>query len=266
MILLKETQILSYLTHHPFDLFPHVHLFSSIDSTNQFLKELPKSKQLDICCAETQTSGRGRFGRDWFSPFGENIYCSSRWYFSSDCKHLSALSLVVALAVTATLQAHHIKGLGIKWPNDILWQGKKLCGILIEMTKEKNKDFSVIIGIGLNVNSVTKDQTDHDKTNKPRCSLYEITGNQFDRSILIAQLIIQLERHISQFIKEGFISFIPEWLLLDCLYGKEISVFQPMGRLDGIAKGVTLEGQLMLVDAMSATHHISSGVASLSES
>jgi len=127
-----------------------LHFYDSLDSTNTTIKSLPAEDNILVCCAETQTKGRGRFGRTWHSPVGENIYCSVKWPFSKPVLHLSGLSLVIALAVMATLQklGFH-QDIGIKWPNDILWQGKKLAGILIET--QGTRELQVIIGIGMNI-------------------------------------------------------------------------------------------------------------------
>src|SRR3990167_1780942 len=115
-----------------------LHLFDSIDSTNRFLKDLIPNNGIDVCCAESQTHGRGRFGRTWYSPFGENIYFSIRWHFNRPFSQLSGLSLVVSMAIMAVLQDLNIQGVQIKWPNDLLWQDKKLCGSLIEALNENH--------------------------------------------------------------------------------------------------------------------------------
>jgi BirA family biotin operon repressor/biotin-[acetyl-CoA-carboxylase] ligase len=84
LILLDEQRMAEHLVVHNLATPFNLHLFTSIDSTNRFLKDLPVSNRLDVCCAEIQTQGRGRFGRQWHSPFGENIYCSSRWDLNYD--------------------------------------------------------------------------------------------------------------------------------------------------------------------------------------
>src|SRR5690606_12851590 len=105
-----------------------------LDSTNRFLKDLPTKKILSICCTEMQTSGQGRFGRKWHSPYAENIYCSSLWTLPCSLSQLSGLSLIISLSLVHMLSENHIHdNIAIKWPNDILWKGKKLAGILIEV-------------------------------------------------------------------------------------------------------------------------------------
>ncbi|MCW8400894.1 biotin--[acetyl-CoA-carboxylase] ligase, partial [Legionella sp. PATHC038] len=179
LILLNKQKITEHLIAEkhisPFEL----HLLTTLDSTNRYLKDLPLSNSVDICCAEIQTQGRGRFGRHWHSPFGENIYCSSRWNLNYDLAKLSGLSLVTSLAIVATLNELDLSSnIKIKWPNDILWDNKKLCGSLIEILAESNGNVQVIIGVGLNVNTDTQNNPLPDK---PWCSLYEMTQKHFDR-------------------------------------------------------------------------------------
>lgn len=260
-IFLSEQQIRDCLQANQFPQPFNVHLFNSIDSTNRFLKELTVSNQLDICCAEIQTQGRGRFGRHWHSPFGENIYCSSRWNLNCDLSSLSGLSLVSSLAVLAALkEITSIPQIQIKWPNDILWGTKKLSGSLIEVMAESNGNIQVIIGIGLNVNSDTAQQPLNDI---PWCSLFEITQKTYDRNQLIARIILHLERYLSRFVQEGLEPFINDWNDCDYLKGKYSTVTQASGSISGIACGINQAGLLILKDDKGTLHYIGSGDASL---
>lgn len=259
--LLNEQEISQKLSSKNISTAYKLHLFTSIDSTNRYLKELPSSALVDICCAELQTQGRGRFGRHWHSPFGENIYCSSRWNLCGDLSKLSGLSLVTSLAIRAALDEFHSStDIKIKWPNDILWQDKKLCGSLIEVIAESNGTAQVIIGIGLNVNSDTKN---HPLPDKPWCSLYELSDKRYNRNELIACLITHLHRYIIQFINNDLGLFMSEWSEHDYLEGKQITVTQGQGALSGIARGINNSGQLILRDNKEEEHLLSSGDTSL---
>ena len=262
LILLNKEQIVEYLlAEKQLDEF-NLYLFTSLDSTNRFLKDLPIFNTIDICCAEMQTQGRGRFGRHWHSPFGENIYCSSRWNLNYDLSKLPGLSLVTSLSILATLNdLHSSSDIKIKWPNDVLWKDKKLCGSLIEIMTESNSTIQVVIGIGLNVNSDTQN---HPLSDKPWCSLYEITKNYFDRNLLIAKLIINLERYLTQFMCNDLNSFMDEWNKYDYLVGKNVKVTQSLSTLSGVACGINQIGQLILKDESGVTHLLSSGDTSLS--
>lgn len=261
LILLDPNDITSQLQTKGFQQPFHLHLFTSIDSTNRYLKELPPSPAVEICCAEIQTQGRGRFGRHWHSPFGENIYCSTRWSFSSDLSRLSGLSLVSSLATVAFLNTiNDSKDIKIKWPNDILWGNKKLCGSLIEIIAESNSNSQVIIGIGLNVNTDTEN---HPLPDKPWCSLYEIFKQQYNRNLLIANLIVYLERYLNEFLKADLSIFMDEWNANDYLAGQYITVSQSTGSISGVACGVNHSGQLILKDDKGVNHFLSSGDTSL---
>jgi BirA family biotin operon repressor/biotin-[acetyl-CoA-carboxylase] ligase len=257
LILLKQESIKEHLRTRNLTTPFKLHLFTSIDSTNRFLKDLPLSTDLEICCAETQTQGRGRFGRYWYSPFGENIYCSSRWNLPADLTKLSGLSLISSLATLATLKEFKLPSeLKIKWPNDIYWTEKKLCGILIELITESNNSVQVIIGIGLNVNNKIKQ---HPLPDKPWCSLYEITHQYFDRNLIIAQLISNLEHYIHRFLDKDLEDFMDEWNQADYLAGKSIQLTHHLGHINGTACGVNHLGQLILEDESGIKHAFSSG-------
>lgn len=248
--------------HHHFQL----HLLSSIDSTNLFLKNYAHRTDqsiVDICCAETQTQGRGRFGRSWYSPVGENIYCSSRWYLPiSDA--LAGLSLVISLAIHAALTALcHLPHLAIKWPNDVLWQDKKLCGTLIELIPTHQQCMAVIIGIGINVNSRSAHLS---PIEKPWCTLSDITERMWDRNFIITQLMQQLYQYIHRFKQKGLLDFMTEWQQVDYLYSKKIIAMQGEHRFSGIAAGINEWGQLHLLDETGVSHYLSAGETSLQQS
>lgn len=262
MIPLNETTIRNHLSKNAYALPIQFHLLETVDSTNRFIKEQLKCNTIDVCCAETQTQGRGRFGRHWHSPFGENIYCSIRQQIDADMPQLSGLSLVIGMAIHAALgpiaTEHNIR---IKWPNDLLWCSQKLSGILIEVISTQPGGYTdLVIGIGLNVNSTAHDEP---RIDKPWCSLYDITSQRFNRNILIAQLIMEVERHLHQFISQGFASFLTQWQPIDYLYHQSITVTQPTGTLSGRAQGVNEAGLLVLVDDAGVQHELSSGDTSI---
>jgi len=313
--LLNEQDIAQHLA--PFGLSQSfkLHLFTSITSTNSYLKELPTNPQkgdndsisnvprlvrgiqydlnkhtqlteettsmdpanksrdvgsemssdqyplIHICCSEEQTQGRGRFGRHWYSPFGENIYCSSRWNLNCDLNKLSGLSLVVSLSIIASLkELQPDEEIKVKWPNDILWQDKKLCGTLIEIIAESNSTAQVIIGMGLNVNSDTQHNPLPDK---PWCSLYEMTKKHFNRNLIVAVLLKNLTHYLDQFLTHGLGEFLKEWGQSDYLSGKRITVNQASHTLTGVACGINDEGLLIVEDEHGIRHELSSGDTTL---
>ncbi len=264
LILLDQHLIAQQLKQKETEFPITLHLFSSIDSTNRYLKELAPSNSLEACCAEQQTQGRGRFGRNWHSPFGENIYCSLRWKLNCDLAKLSGLSLITSLAVVATLKSFiDTNEIKIKWPNDILWREKKLCGCLIEIIAESNALAQIIIGIGINVNSDTKH---HPLPDKAWCSLYEISGHCYNRNELIGQLINNIDKYVTQFLSQDLQFFMQEWQQYDYLQDKQITVTQALESITGIACGINSSGQLILRDNSGKLHLLSSGDTSLKNS
>ena len=159
LLLLDQKKILTAL---PENLQTKIGLdiYSQLPSTNQYLLDDNDRNytQPVFCLAEMQTAGKGRMGRQWHSPFGQNIYCSLRWDLPVGVCQLSGLSLVIGLAVLKALQQFDPSLLlELKWPNDIFARGKKLGGILIEMLAKSSGSCSVIIGIGLNCNMLNDD-------------------------------------------------------------------------------------------------------------
>ncbi|MCH9755824.1 MAG: biotin--[acetyl-CoA-carboxylase] ligase [Gammaproteobacteria bacterium] len=248
--------------HSPFIPSLNLHVFASIDSTNRFLKTQPYTQGVTCCVSETQTKGRGRFGRHWHSPFGENIYCSVSLRIDGDPSLLSGLSLVVSLAMHTVLQKHSHQSIAIKWPNDLLWNDKKLAGTLIEMTAEGNNSTDIIIGIGLNINSVTSPQKNIDK---PWCSLSEITQQVFDRNTLISELLSTLIEYLHEFKQKGFIAFQKSWNALDYLKNRTFTISQPTGSITGKGCGVNNAGYLQLKDQTGVLHTLSSGDTTLAQ-
>ncbi|PJD93579.1 MAG: biotin--[acetyl-CoA-carboxylase] ligase [Legionella sp.] len=260
MSLLNETSIRQQLIAANFQPSVGLHLLPTVDSTNRYLKELPYRFPIEVCCAEMQTQGRGRFNRPWFSPYAENIYCSIRFTLNAHVSDLSALSLLVGISMMRVLeQAQITNDIRLKWPNDLLWQDKKLCGILIESTQTHDDTLGVVIGIGLNVNSDPSDTSWIQAQNKPWCSLFEITKQTLDRNRLIASMVIHLEQHISQFITHGFEPFLESWQKWDYLYGKTIEIGHAGQSIRGTAMGINVQGQLMMVDHTQSVHYCSSG-------
>lgn len=261
LILLNAEQISNQLNALHCKIPFNLHLMTSVDSTNRFLNDLPTTPLVDVSCAETQTKGRGRLGRTWHSPFGENIYCSSRWHFNDDLNKLSGLSLVVSLSVLTTLQqVYPSTFFKIKWPNDVFWNDEKICGCLIDIQAESNGNAQMIIGIGLNVNS----ETHHPLPGGTSwCSLRQITHQSFNRNLIIASLLFNLSTYLRQFETQGFEAFINEWDAFDYLKGKEVSIIQANRQISGIALGVNPNGLLKLQESDGTQHVLSSGDASV---
>ena len=220
-----------------------------IDSTNNFLKRLDRNciptnqQNIILCCAEMQTAGRGRFNRAWISPFGCNIYFSGCWLLNINISKISGLSLIIGLAVVKCLNDHLCNGeICLKWPNDIIYNHQKLGGILIEFLDIRNDSVRTIIGIGINVNTPKSTKL---STNS-WCSLLGIHGQSFDRNILLAKIIHNVQNYLEEFIQYGFSAFKQRWDAVDYLHNKPVTVIDNHNivSFSGIASGVDDFGQL----------------------
>ncbi|ATW02012.1 biotin--[acetyl-CoA-carboxylase] ligase [Candidatus Legionella polyplacis] len=222
----------------------NLYVFKSIKSTNQFLKKLPYKPILEICCSEQQTNGKGKNNKKWISPFGKNIYLSSKWNLRCKSSLLPGLSLIVGLSIIDSLKFRNIKqNLKIKWPNDIFWKNKKMGGILIENNIKCNNLQKIIIGIGLNINL---NPYKYSSKKKFFCSLHEIIKKKYNRNYLIANLLCSLNNNLKLFLKTGFHSFLNKWKKFDFLLGKYIGISQSKKSLFGIYKGINNNGHLIL--------------------
>ena len=197
--------------------------FESIDSTNNYLLEHGKCG--DICISEEQIKGKGRRGNQWVSPQTGNIYYSQYWCFDSITKHWPLLGLIAGIAIAEALQDIGLKGHGVKWPNDIYWQGKKLGGILLEAPDQSGK---VVIGIGLNINMSSIAESE---IAQPFISLNNsnIVMKTFSRDKLVIALIKRLQDKLENFTQFSIDPFREEWKAWDILRGEIVS-FQHQGK------------------------------------
>lgn len=242
LILLDAGQIQTGINHQDCAIT----LFESIDSTNEYLKNI-RSKKMRVCVAEQQTSGKGRLNRSWYSPFAQNIYLSCLYPFTKDISELAGLSLVVSLAIASTLRSFGLnEKLFAKWPNDVLYDGSKLSGTLIEVQAESHGACHAVIGIGLNVNMLL--DSSHEIT-QGWTSMRKITGEYLDRNAVVVKLINDLHDYLQRFSQHGFKDFISEWQHLDCMHGKEITLKNHNETISGIMSGINAQGHLLLKTA-----------------
>lgn len=267
LILLDSDEIAKYIKPHPVFKISRWDIFGSINSTSDYLRTQSISEGLHICLAEHQTAGRGRFGRQWHSPFGANIYLSCRWPLNQDASNLGGLSLVISLAIVAALIDYGISGLSIKWPNDILWQGKKLAGVLVEIQAESHGLTQVIIGIGINVNMRRLPTPEIDQAWVSLDSILEgrIPNDYHDRNHIIGLIMNKLLASLAQFTEKGFISFYDDWVKYDALAYQSVKLRAGTKIIEGLAQGVNRHGHLLVKDADDVIYAYSSGDVSLGD-
>lgn len=219
-----------------------------IDSTSSELQRRGiEAPDLSVVMAETQTAGRGRRGRSWLSPPGLNIYLSCLKRFEAGFATLSGLSLATGVIVLRALHALGIDGARLKWPNDVLADGGKLAGILVELSGEYQGPCAAVIGIGLNLRL-----TDalREQAGQPICDLATLAGGTPpDRNRAAAALITSLVEGLEQFEHEGLTAFADDYAEHDALRGVPLRVSSASGELDGIGAGIDVRGALQLQTA-----------------
>lgn len=192
--------------------------------------------------ADTQTGGRGRLGRSWYSPTGLNLYCSIVLRPACPPPRVPQLTLVLGLAVADTVREASGLECALKWPNDVLLDGRKAAGILTEMEAEGERVRHVIAGIGVNVN-VAAFPPDLAGT---ATSLRLVAGRRIDRPTFTAALLAAVERRYERYLAEGFAPMRQEWERIAWLRGKDIRVVSPEGEVHGRVLGVDEDGALRL--------------------
>lgn len=233
------------------------------DSTNAQLLASSAEHDPQLLFAEFQTAGRGRRGREWVSPFGANLYLSLAWSFAQWPRQLTALPLAVGVACARALREVGLDTVGLKWPNDLHVNGRKLGGILIEHRAEAGGPCRVIIGIGINV-AMTGAQAQ--TVNQPWIGLQEALAAQghaaTTRRAFSLALVRQLTQAVHTFEQSGFDAFAADWSTLDLTRDREITVQGQHGDYKAIARGVDEHGAL-LVETLGQLQTIHSGEVSL---
>jgi len=240
-----------------------VDVLTETDSTNSRLLDADPAQDPQALLAEFQTAGRGRRGRSWRSPFGANLYLSLAWSFASWPPALTTLSLAVGARCAQRLATLGVAGIGVKWPNDLLVDGRKLGGILIEHRGESGGACRVVIGLGLNV-AMSSQQAEG--ITQPWIGLNEAlqaAGHApLSRNRLATELLQALRAALADFEGAGFTPFAAEWHRHDLARGRQVQVLLGERTLDGIARGIDAQGAL-IVDADGQQHVLHSGEVSL---
>ena len=217
---------------------------ASLDSTNSAVQRLAVEQQhATAMLAEHQSTGRGRRGRQWFSPFARNLYLSIGWQFDKPMSELACLSLVVAIATAQALGRAGLKGHRIKWPNDLLLDRRKLSGCLVEVQGDNNGPCHAVLGVGINIRMPVSDLTAD--IDQPWTDLSSQLP-AYSRNDLAALLLEELVQQLLLFAEQGFAPFQDVWPPLDGLFGQAISVCLGGDLIEGTAAGIDATGALML--------------------
>ncbi|MFI5344514.1 MAG: biotin--[acetyl-CoA-carboxylase] ligase [Chlamydiales bacterium] len=220
----------------------YVHL-DSVDSTNNWVKShLAELSSLTCVTAEEQTAGRGRFKRHWVSPRGENIYATLYLTVPLGTEYISNLGQIMAFACAKVL-----RGIGfeaeLKWPNDILVQGRKIAGVLTE-TVTKREEIGVIIGIGINVNMPT---VSLEAIGVPATSLLQLSQKKWDLKELTELLMNHFLQDLEVLKKLGFAPFQAPFEKILAYKGQEITCRDGDQEIKGICLSMTQDGRLQIL-------------------
>lgn len=234
----------------------------AVGSTNTVLMERvnPPVGVSEALLAEYQTAGRGRRGRSWIAPPGGATCLSLSWVFREVPRDLGALGLVVGVCALRTLTSLGVKAVQLKWPNDLLIEQRKLGGILIELRAESTGPACVVIGIGLNVALGAPLLEKIAATGLAPIDL-ATAGKQFSRNALAAALISSFVAGLLEFERDGLKPFVKEWLQADALRGRPVTVMAPDGPAKGVARGIDLDGALLVETPQGLLRFVSGDVS-----
>jgi BirA family transcriptional regulator, biotin operon repressor / biotin---[acetyl-CoA-carboxylase] ligase len=226
-----------------------IEVIERVESTNTLLMQRAAAGAPGgtVIAAEWQTAGRGRRGRAWHALPGAALTFSLLWRFEQGAGLLAGLSLAAGVAVIRALAQSGVRDAGLKWPNDVLWRGRKLAGILIEMQGDMLGPSVAVIGIGLNCRMPAALL---ERIDQPAVDVATAAGAAPERNKLLALLLIELDHVLTIFARDGFAPFRDEWQLRHVYQGKPVRIAQPDGGIvNGTAEGVADNGALLL-----ATH------------
>lgn len=241
--------------------------FAEIDSTNKKARELAEEDCAHgtLITADCQQAGVGRKGRSWSSEEGTGIYMSMVLRPEIKTQNASMLTLVAAISVAKAIEKIlAVNGISecvpqIKWPNDIVLHKKKICGILTELTLEKTEIDYLVIGIGINV----ANQNFPKEIQSIASSILLETGIEVEKECLIEMVWQQFEYYYESFLQTEDLQRIKdEYEILLANKNKSVKVLDPLGEYEGIAKGITNTGEL-LVETESGIRNVSGGEVSV---
>ena len=219
--------------------------FDKLDSTNTKVRELALSgaESGTVVVADVQTAGKGRRGRSWESPAGTNIYMSILLKPNLEPVKAPMVTLVMAYSVAKVLKGIGFDNIQIKWPNDLILSGKKVCGILTEMELDGTDISHVVVGVGINVNTVDFSEEIVDKAT----SFAKESGKQWNRKELTEKIAEQFLADFGKFLEEKDLAFLQdEYNEMLVNRDKEVRVLQPGNEFEAVALGINQVGELLV--------------------
>jgi BirA family biotin operon repressor/biotin-[acetyl-CoA-carboxylase] ligase len=237
-----------------------------VDSTNDSLYQSPPPQPGDaqVLFAEIQRAGRGRRGRSWVAPFASGLTFSVAWTFAETPAGLPALGLAIGVAVVEALRELGAEGVGLKWPNDIVWRRRKLGGLLLQLRGESGGPTTVVSGVGLNLALPPATREELATAGAfPVTDLREAMADCLPgRNEIAGMLTGAIVASLAQFERDGYAPFAPRWSVLDALADELVCVKQGVSTVDGVARGADADGAL-LVEVAGRLQRFHSGDVSL---
>lgn len=246
---LQKSSILQHLGHAATDWLVEIEVFETIGSTNDRITQKLNAGVLDkigeshgiAATTEFQTAGKGRRGKRWQGQSGLDIALSMSCYVPSPAAAAEGLSLVVGLAVVSAIQQFEVERLSLKWPNDILLDGKKLGGILIELVQQQERCFAVI-GVGLNMGGFA------DKQESVQQPVADLSAYNISRNALVSGLISNIHDFCSNYRTTGFEPFRASWNSLHYYADRLVELKSASRNIQGRVAGIGVHGELLLAD------------------
>jgi BirA family biotin operon repressor/biotin-[acetyl-CoA-carboxylase] ligase len=244
----------------------HLEVFTELPSTNRHLLAAPPPAPgtLRVCIAEYQTAGRGRRGRSWRTPLGAGLCLSVGWQFADAPAELSALTLAVGVVVRRVLARVGGVQIALKWPNDLVWDERKLGGILLELTAEGQGACHVVAGVGINV--ALPPEWLPSLSDWPRGAVDLATatrGAAPPRAGLAIALIEELAELLAGYAETGFRAYRDDWRAADYLRGRAVRLDEAAGPVTGTALGIEADGALLIETAPGARRRVLAGDVSV---
>lgn len=241
----------------------NIYTYEQVDSTNIIAKRMAAQGQAEgsFIIAEEQIKGRGRMDRNWLSPSGKGVWIS--FILRPDILPMKAseITFVVAVGIMEGIKAHTGLDVKIKWPNDLLLNNKKICGILTEISAEIERIKYIVAGVGINVAQKKEDFPDEIK--EKASSLERELGQKINRNQLIQNVIEEMERVYFLYREEGFEKILDIWRVNNITLGRRVKAITREEEIIGLAEKIDSEGFLIIREDQGKTHKIIAGDVSL---
>lgn len=238
-----------------------IYCYDSVDSTNEEAKRaVGYAPDRSVFVANQQTAGKGRRGRTWISPKGEDLFFSLLLRPDIPPESASMLTLVAAMAAAEVAERYSRESCQIKWPNDIVLHNRKICGILTEMGAEMGEISYVIIGVGFNLN---RTEFEEDIASMAT-SIRKETGERITRAAFLADFLAEFMKRFEIFLREGNLRpFVKEYDSHLINVGKEVKIISRQGTRIRTALGINEKGELRIQDELGREETVFTGEVSV---